>query len=1646
MLQLASNQTQNCPFWDYDDLSMCSRSRYINLYLPSLLLLSSVCYFSVHISFAYYKYNILRVKQTDVFSQLCFGSASEESEPLLNNSTADSSNHGSVDKNSKGSIEERHFTIQNLDLLKLNGDSGTQLELVKRNYMEKLRVIIEFILVLSQTLIQFTSLKYSYYNEISTELTFTASMILSMLWTLLLVNVCLRLTNLEQNKPYIIYYMGNLWTISFISYFILTLFNSLIFRSVLLGHIEDNTISHYYVLTFSITALLTLMLFFAPIRNSLPIDYKTHSWITASPESTASLAKFITWGWLDKFLLHAYLTPIEAKDIMGLILEDYSIFSIKLFKTYAKTFEHTDRKFSYILMKFFINFVLFQTFWATISAFVSFVPTILLQRILLYVEDSSSAPANLAWFYVFCMFLARATVAVSDGLALFFGRRICIRMRSIIISEIYSKALRRQVSNSSDAEKSKDDFEIDPQEENDKKNVNGDEKSKTANLGAIINLMAVDTFKIADIGAYMHFFAGSFIMTIIALVLLYKLLGVAAIVGTILLLCMIPVSFKLATLLGEYQKKTLAVTDQRIQKLNEVLQAIRIIKFFSWEGNFEEEILTIREKELKILLIRSAVWALGGFVWYLTPTIVTAGSFAYYIFIQGEQLTTPVAFTALSLFSLLRGPLDQISDMASFVIQSKVSLDRIQKFLDEDDTKKYEQLSLGNKISLENVTVSWNKQKQDFKLRNLNIDFKVGKLNVVIGPTGSGKTSLLMALLGEMHLLEGKITVPSLDPRCEMTFDSDGLSNSMAYCSQAAWLLNDTVKNNILFNAEYNEERYLAVISACALKRDFEILAAGDLTEIGERGITLSGGQKQRISLARALYSSSKHILLDDCLSAVDSHTAAWIYDNCIIGPLMENRTCILVSHNVALTLKNAEQVIMIDNGKISHIGDPLTLLNNGVLGEDEMVKSSILSRHNSSTNLASKSATNISELAAMTRSSKILTDKLLSESERAKTGKLIKDEAKAEGHVDFAVYRWFLDIFGGVPMLVFLLSIFLLAQFIYVTQSWWVRYWVTIQSSDVVSTIFSKSSLMASSVKIINPFNILLNSCDSKSASEYVTQKVNNHTTKYYLIIYFAIGLAHSILGSIKTMLSFYVGINASRKIFKLLLSKVLHSKLRFFDSTPIGRIMNRFSKDIEAIDQELTPYVESVVYNSVQLIATVLLITYITNGFIVVALLVILLYYFVGVYYLSGSRELKRFESTTKSPIYQHFSETLVGVTTIRAYGDEIRFMKENLTKIDENNKPFFYLWVANRWLCFRIDIIGSLVIFGAGVLVLMNINKIDSGLAGISLTYAITFTESALWLVRSYSNVEINMNSVERVKEYMDIEQEPYSAGIVNVDKSWPSEGKIEVNDLSLRYAPSLPKVIKNVSFTVEPKMKVGVVGRTGAGKSTIITALFRFLDPETGYIKIDNIDITTIDLKKLRKSITIIPQDPTLFTGTIKSNLDPYNEYNDDQIFKALRRVNLIVDGNLNSDVTSVSSENVNKFLNLQSEISEGGSNLSQGQRQLMCLARSLLRAPNIMLLDEATASIDYASDAKIQGTIRNEFKDSTILTIAHRLRSVIDYDKILVMDAGEVKEYDHPYSLLLNKNSIFYSMCEQSGELDTLIDLSKEAFVNKLNSK
>ena len=630
-----------------------------------------------------------------------------------------------------------------------------------------------------------------------------------------------------------------------------------------------------------------------------------------------------------------------------------------------------------------------------------------------------------------------------------------------------------------------------------------------------------------------------------------------------------------------------------------------------------------------------------------------------------------------------------------------------------------------------------------------------------------------------------------------------------------------------------------------------------------------------------------------------------------------------------------------------------------------------------------------------------------------------------------------------------------------------WIRQWANQYTIESTKSIHGLSSYnyaghAASTIQMASSGLSKVQPWFDPNKTSIIAKVAPDVDVGYYLAVYAVIGTACMLVAFFRDLWLFFGSLTASWTIHQKLMQSVTRAKFKFFDVTPLGQLMNRFSKDLEAVDQEVAPIAIGVMSCALAILVTIALITAITPGFLGAGVVISGMYFMVGKFYLRSSRDLKRIESVQRSPLFQQFGETLSGITTIRAYGEEQRFIRDNMLKINTHNRPFIFLWAANRWLAFRIDVVGDLVAFFAGAFVIFSIGSIDSGSAGLSLSYAISFTENVLWLVRLYAMNEQNMNSVERIKEYLDVEQEaPAVIEETRPAANWPSNGSVEFIGYTTRYRSDLEPVLREVTFKIKPLEKVGIVGRTGAGKSSLALALFRGLEAEAGKILIDDVDIGLIGLQDLRESITIVPQDPTLFTGTIRSNLDPFSLFTDEDIFTALRRVQLIgvptsttepstpvatsppgtPGGGNRSPQTEASSliTNKNIFLNLSSTVTESGNNLSQGQRQLLCLARALLKNPKVLMMDEATASIDYNTDSKIQETIR-ELK-STIITIAHRLQTIVDYDKVLVLDKGSVVEYGHPHELLKKEGegAVFKSMCETSGELEALQKAAKKAW-------
>lgn len=1525
--------------------------------------------------------------------------------------------------------------------------------------------------------------------------------------------------------------LPNLWYHTAFLYGVQWIVVALLFRTAII-HPRSHLNQVHMIADFSLATLLIIIALTSRKGNkTVVLEYEDN--LEPSQEPLANLFSIATFGWVDAIVWRGYKKTFELPDVWNLAARDKAAAVIADFRQLKKT-----SKLAWHLLKYFQRDLIVQALWAMVSGLFTFAPTLLLKAFLEYVEDPEGTPVNAAWFYMILLAVSSCIKAITDGQALWLGRRICIRLRAVIVGEIYAKALRRKAAAGTDTvlgeKKGKSDIKEDlkgttkansaqaPHLKKDQKAAESRKKGQAktepskepidsqVNVGTIINLMAVDSFKVSEISAYLHFLWGSTpVQLILCVVLLYQILGWSAIASVIMMILVMPLNLFIAKQFTKVQKKVMAATDIRIHSTNEVLQNIRIIKYFAWEQRFNQIISEKRSAELRALRNKYILWTLAATVWFGVPLLITFFSFLLYTVVEKRPLIPSVAFTALSLFGILRYPLDQLADMIAHVQESKVSVDRVEEFLNEDETEKYDQLSNSNRdddgepvIGFDRATLTWGAKdvqnsagQSAFRMIDIDLRFSVGQLNIIAGPTGSGKTSLLMALLGEMTLIEGNVFLPSGQDRLELRKDPEtDLTESIAYCAQQAWLANDTIKQNILFASPFDDSRYKSVISACALERDLEILGKGDSTLVGEKGITLSGGQKQRISLARALYCNSRHVLLDDCLSAVDSHTAKHIFEYCIMGPLMVGRTCILVTHNLALCVPRSRFVVALMNGKIVTQGSPDEVLATGVLG-DELLKSRPGSKGGTQTHSRNSSAANLQNEAKeamnghtpeMNGHAKKPTSTTNDQDDSAN----IRTEGKATGSVNIMVIKMYLAAMGPWHYWLLAFVAFGIQQLASVAANVWIRAWANAYTRSIQRVGLMSSESHLSSANYVpgvglsfrsfkgglSFWSLPITSQPSTSSIDVMTSSNDKVDAWHYLMIYALLALFYIIISLVREGYIFWGSLRASSKLHRSLLDSVTRAKLQFFDTTPLGQLMNRFSKDIEAIDQDVAPIAVGVLGCLFSLVTIVVLISVITPKFLIAGFFITIIYFAIGQFYLRSSRDLKRLESVQRSPLYQQFGETLSGIVTIRAYGDEKRFIRDNQSRVDTHNRPFIYLWAANRWLALRVDFTGALVAFFAGAFVILSIGKIDAGSAGLSLTYAVMFTENVLWLVRLYSVNEQNMNSVERVKEYIEVEQE--AKAIIDEARpggNWPSQGSIQFIKYTTRYRSDLEPVLKDLTFSIQPGERVGIVGRTGAGKSSLALALFRGLEAEEGKIVIDDVDIGLIGLQDLRESITIVPQDPTLFTGTVRSNLDPFGLFTDEEIFATLRRVQLI--GAPDSAIASSSAspeipneltppdspisfkdgggkdmgdedmdlakkmtntrENANVFTNLSSPIAESGSNLSQGQRQLLCLARALLKAPRVLLMDEATASIDYATDGKIQDTLR-EVKESTIITIAHRLQTIIDYDKVLVLDKGKVIEYDSPWELISRQGSIFHGMCEMSGDLEALTEGARKA--------
>ncbi|KAF9184642.1 Multidrug resistance-associated protein 1 [Haplosporangium sp. Z 11] len=1166
--------------------------------------------------------------------------------------------------------------------------------------------------------------------------------------------------------------------------------------------------------------------------------------------------------------------------------------------------------------------------------------------------------------YGLLLVVAMFVAGLANAILLVASRQYCIvaglEARSSLISMIYRKALK-----------------LSPK------------SRQTSTAGSITNHMAID----ADVWSEGFIFLTMWISVPaeigLGIWLLYRLLGWSVWVGLMVMVAMTPLQIWRAKIFGKMQRESWCFKDERVRLATEVLAAIKVVKLYAWENAFLKKILAIRNLELEVVRRIGITTAIMSIVNTSATLIVSLVTLTVYATWGGPnytpaELTPQVVFVSMTLFAMLKTPISSLTETTTATVNIIVATKRVQDFLLREEINEVDVIRSKevppdpqeSVIIIKDAAFTWTDDRGDIEdtftderqplmigqddqqnisiqptLHSLNISVLNGSLTAVVGRVGQGKSSLLSAIIGEMYKVQGTVQI----------------SGRVAYVPQQAWIINATLKDNILFGYEFDEERYKHILFACGLEPDLEMLPAGDLTEIGERGINLSGGQKQRVSLARAAYSNADIYLLDDPLSAVDAHVDQhlWIH---LIGPrgLLRRKARLLVTHGIH-HLQDMDQILLLRDGQVVESGHYEELMKSGQTFYQLIQEYSVTHK---TVQVEDRQEYPMGESPVSSRSE-------------------IVRQTESQGSAESCM---------------------------------------VVETTGCAGSNDSKPKDMKKNTKakIIVAETIEVGAISADVVMTYIR----------------AVSFKNAVL---------VVGLHVLAQI--CLVSPSLWLKL--------GRIVNRLSSDFYYIDERLPLKIFETINNAVSLLSALIIVAITTPVFLIASPFIFAVFYIIKTYYMHASLATKRMMQVLKSPIFQHFQETLAGVSTIRAMGLQESFIHASAVKADLHANAFLAVSYCIRWVEIQTQLVSVAITLMATLwFVLAPQGSVNAATAGLALSFAMTISNALIWFTRSYCDQFTHFTSVERIKEFLDMKTEapaftePGSKAEQALRNHWPHRGQISFRNYSTRYRQGLDLVIKNISFSVQHGEKVGIVGRTGAGKSSLTLALFRMVeaansywamasdntgqrqsdsaldlddagvvsrgvnddhDEDGGSIEIDGVDISTVGLHDLRHQLAIIPQDPILFAGTVRDNLDPFQELEDSDLWEALER------SYLKDYICSLPG-------GLSFEVSQNGENFSVGQRSLICVARALLRKAKILVMDEATAAVDVETDELIQRTIRKEFKDRTVLTIAHRIKTVMDADKILLLDQGRVVEYDSPEALLQKKDSLFYRLARQAGEL------------------
>uniref|UniRef100_A0A6Q2Z4A9 ABC-type glutathione-S-conjugate transporter n=1 Tax=Esox lucius TaxID=8010 RepID=A0A6Q2Z4A9_ESOLU len=1306
-----------------------------------------------------------------------------------------------------------------------------------------------------------------------------------------------------------------------------------------------------YMAFFSYFSLQLAQLFLCCFADQPP-EGKTV--VNACPVQDASFLSKILFWWFTGLVVKGYRTPLEAKDLWNLREEDRSNKIISdLEEEWTTECAKQEKAMAadvalgtrlpdqaQILRKLqkeqSSGFCLLRTlarnfgpYFLTGTLCIIFHDIFMFaipQVLLLGFMKEEEAPLWKGYFYATLMFLLSCLQSLLNHQYMYTCFTVGMRVKTAVMGLVYRKSL---VINSA--------------------------SRRTCTVGEIVNLVSADTQKLMDFVVYFNAVWLAPIEIALCLFFLWQHLGPSALAGIATVILIFPLNGFIAKKRSKLQVQ-MKYMDGRIKLMNEILNGIKILKFYAWEKAFLEQVLGYREKELKALKKSQILYSISIASFNSSTFLIAFAMFGVYVLTDDKNvLDAQKVFVSMALINILKTPLSQLPFAMSTTMQAIVSLKRLGKYLCSEELKEDNVTKTPlNGVLIDNGTFSWTKEGPPC-LRRINVRVPKGSLVAVVGHVGSGKSSLLSAMLGETEKRSGNVSV----------------KGSVAYVPQQAWIQNATVQENVVFGREKQKTWYQRVLEACALLPDLNILPAGDSTEIGEKGLNLSGGQKQRVSLARAVYRKADIYLLDDPLSAVDAHVGQHIFDK-VIGPkgVLRDKTRVLVTHGMSF-LPQADLILVLVEGEITESGSYQELLSRHGAFADFIHTFASNDRKESITEaliltLIPRGDTNSTNLQGMEPMSDIDEEQIPED-----LGKLTEVDKARTGRVRLEMYMEYFKTIG----MAFIIPI----VFLYAFQqgaSLAYNYWLSLWADE----------------PIVNGTQI---------------------DTDMKLAVYGALGFAQGIAIFGTTVAISVGGIIASRHLHMDLLKNVLHSPMSFFETTPSGNLLNRFAKEIDAIDCMIPDGLKMMLGYLFKLMEVCIIVMLATPFAMVVLLPLAILYAFVQSFYVATSCQLRRLESVSRSPIYTHFNETVQGASVIRAFGEQHRFIVQANKRVDFNQTSYFPRFVATRWLAVNLEFVGNGVVLAAAILSVMGKDTLSPGIVGLAVSHSLQVTGILSWIVRSWTDVENNIVSVERVKEYFDTPKEAaWKVEGSSLPLAWPQTGTIEFQDYGLQYRKGLDWALRGITLKIQEREKVGIVGRTGAGKSSLALGIFRILEAAKGEIYIDGVNIAEIGLHDLRSRITIIPQDPVLFSGSLRMNLDPFDAYTDEEIWTSLELAHL------KNFVSNLPDK-------LNYECSEGGENLSLGQRQLVCLARALLRKTKILVLDEATAAVDLETDTLIQSTIRQQFEDCTVLTIAHRLNTIMDYTRVIVMDKGHISEMDSPANLISSRGQ-FYCMCREAG--------------------